>query len=65
MGGDCRAGKRGPGKPGVVAGGLRVRARGRRAGGSGVRGAGGEVGHVDRRGAPACEQIEPQSGAFG
>ena len=38
MVGDRRASERGPGKPGVVAGGARVRARGRRAGGSGVHG---------------------------
>ena len=38
MVGDRRAGERAPGKPGVVAGGARVRARSRRAGASGVRG---------------------------
>ena len=64
MDGDRRAGERGPGKPGGVAGGARVRARGRRAGASRVRGAAGEVGHVDRRAGRGRARTEPQKGAL-
>ena len=64
MGGDCRAGEHGPGKPGVVAGGVLVRARGRRPGASGVRGGARATGAERGTGAPSRRPMPPRSGSF-
>ena len=64
MVGDRRASERAPGKPGVVAGGARVRARGRRAGASGVGGGARAAGASGGGGAPSSRQISPRSGSF-
>ena len=64
MGRDHGAAQRAPNEPGGVNGGGRYRARARRAGASGVRGAAGEVGQKGGRAALGGARTEPQNGAL-
>ena len=64
MVGDRRASARGPGTPGVAAGGARVRARGRRAGASGVGGGARAAGPKGGVSAPSSRLRPPRSGSF-